>query len=74
MFIRVRVESKSKKEEIEALDDGTLLFRVREMPERNEANRRVVQLLNTHYDVKKGTVRIILGHKSPNKIVEIPNI
>jgi len=74
MFIKVRVKVKAKKEGIEELKNDTLLVRVKEKKEDNAANKRLIFLLNKYYNITQGTARIVVGHKSTNKIIEIPTL
>jgi len=42
---------------------------VREKAENNEANKRVIELLQEHFKTKN--VRIVNGHQSPSKLIFI---
>ena len=71
MRIRVKVKPGAKREAIRELDDGTLEVSLRARPERGQANQRLIQLLAKHYVVSKSRVRIVTGHSSRWKLVEI---
>lgn len=71
MHIKVRVSTEAKKDQVTELASDTLTISVRAKPERNEANRRVIELVAEHWSVPAGRVRIIHGHHSPAKILEI---
>lgn len=44
---------------------------VRELAERNLANRRIIELVARHFKLPVGKVRIISGHHSPSKILNV---
>ncbi|MAZ40545.1 hypothetical protein CL654_00300 [bacterium] len=73
MLIKVRVLSESKKEEVKEINSDTLVVQIKEKPERNRANKKIVALLNSYYNITSGSARIITGHKSAHKIIEIPH-
>jgi len=67
LLIKVKVEPKSRKEEIIKKKDS-FLIKVKEKPERGLVNKRIVELLSLHFN---SGVRIIKGHKTKNKIIEV---
>lgn len=71
MLLKVRVNTNAKNEAV--IPDGDDHFRVsvREKPEGNAANKRVVHLLASHFSVPVKQVRIISGHHRPSKIVSV---
>ena len=44
---------------------------VPEPPEDGRANEAVIELLAEHFDVPKGSLRIVRGHTSRQKVIEI---
>lgn len=44
---------------------------VRELAERNLANRRIIELVARRFKLPVGKVRIISGHHSPSKILSV---
>lgn len=70
MLLHVKVETGQKKEEIKKLPDGGFRMSLREKPERNLANARILEILRELHPESK-VVRIVAGHHSPSKIVEI---
>lgn len=70
MFLKVFITPDAKKEKIE-VKDGTLHISVKEPAERNQANKRVRQLVAARLGVSVGSVRIVSGHHSPKKTFSI---
>ena len=70
MRINVRVKPKSRFERVEKTDSGFLVY-VREPPVDNKANKAAVTVLSEYFDISKSKIRIVLGHKSRQKVIEI---
>lgn len=70
MFLKIKAFPNSKKEEVLETGENSLSIFVREKAEKNEANRRILQILRLRFRDKK-IVKMIAGHKSDHKIVEI---
>lgn len=71
MYIHARVLAGAKREEVTEKTPDHFVVHVREPAERNLANRKVVELLATHFGLSSGKVRIISGHHSPSKLLSI---
>jgi|TARA_Y100000310_G_scaffold288684_2_gene314555 uncharacterized protein YggU (UPF0235/DUF167 family) len=71
MYVRADVTPGAKKENITTLANKTFQIRVTEKRERNMANTRVRELLAKHFAVPIGSVRIVTGHRSTRKIINI---
>jgi len=71
MYIRVKVKTKAKTEKFKQISEDHFEISVKEIAERNLANKRVLELLALHFKVSIGKIRIIKGHKSPNKLILI---
>jgi len=71
MYIKVRVTAGVKEERIVQTNADHFKIFVREKAERNIANRRVLELIAVHYKIPVGKVRIVSGHHSPSKILNI---
>jgi len=70
MYIRVSVTAGAKKEFLEEGKEKLSIF-VREPADKNRANKRVLEIVAQRFKVSLGKVKIITGHKSPRKILEI---
>lgn len=64
--ISIKVIPNSRKNEV--VEGDPVVVKVKEPPERGRANQATVELLAEHFNTK---VRIITGHKSRRKIVEL---
>lgn len=73
MYIRVTVTPDAKKEIFEDKGQGLYEVKVKEPAERNLANKRVVELVARHFSVLPGKVRIVTGHHSHVKMLNVDN-
>ena len=71
MYIKVRVTAGAKKEKFEKKSEDHFNVWVKEPAERNLANTRVRELLAGHFIVSIGKVKLVSGHHSPSKILDI---
>ncbi|MBI1857158.1 DUF167 domain-containing protein [Candidatus Saccharibacteria bacterium] len=72
MKVTIRVKPGSKKGSlVQPSLTGELLVYVSEPAVEAKANRAVIDILADYYDVPKSNVKIVGGHKSRNKIVNI---
>ncbi len=69
--ISVKVKAGAKKETVEVISDTRFKVSVREKPEGNQANKRVIELLANHFNVPQKSVVIVKGHHSPSKVLSI---
>ena len=71
MLIKVKVFPNSKKEEIYKKSEDSFEIKIKEKPERGEANKAVVSLLSSFLKIPKGKIKIIKGAKQRNKILYV---
>ncbi len=71
MYIKVRVITGAKKESLMVESSDHYKISVKEKPERNLANKRVLELVRQHLALEHGNIRIISGHHSPSKIISV---
>lgn len=71
MYIKVHVKTGGRVETFEKINTDYFFICVKERAERNIANRRVVELVARHFRIYVGKVRIIIGHRSPSKILSV---
>lgn len=69
MYIHIKAKTNQKKEYIKPLKQDYFEISVKEKEEKNMANKRILELLKTHF--KTLNIRIINGHHSPNKLISI---
>lgn len=70
MIVSIKVHPNSKKSEIRKIGDS-YEARIDAPAEKGRANARLIELLADYFKIKKSAVRIIRGHTSRNKVVEI---
>ena len=71
MYIKVRVTPDAKRETVEQDSPDHFTVSVKEPAEQNRANKRVIALMAEHFHLPTGKVRIISGHHSGGKILNI---
>lgn len=71
MLVKIKVTPNAKKESVEEFSDGSFEISVREKALMNAANVRVRELVAEHVGLEKAKVRIVNGHRSHKKLVEI---
>ena len=71
MKIFVKAKPNSKNESIKKLSETNFEICVKEPPIKGQANAAVMMALAKHFKVPFSAVRIISGHTSRQKIVEI---
>jgi len=70
MKIKVRVFTRSAKEEVAQKSDGYTV-RVKAAPQDGKANEAVIRLLARHFGVARSAIRITSGLTVRNKIIEV---
>ncbi len=69
--LRVKVKPNSKKQEIQAIEDGSLLVYLKSPPVDGKANAELIKLLAERFNVTKSQVHIKSGLSSKQKLIEI---
>lgn len=72
MYLKVKVFPGAKKEVCHQISFDLFEVSVKTQPKRNQANRRMVELLAEYLKILPGQIRVISGHHSRRKIVEVP--
>lgn len=73
MYIRVRATPGARKESVVKKKEDELLISLKEKPERNMANERIIFLVAKWASVTPSMVRIVNGHRSRTKLLKIEN-
>lgn len=68
MLIRIKVFTGAKKEKIVKKSDENFHIYVKEPAQRNEANKKALELVRKYFKVYN-KIMIISGHHSQNKII-----
>ena len=71
MYVKVRVFPGMKKERVTKTAPHTYELVVKAPARQNAANHRVRELMAAAYGVPTGSVRIVTGHRSPSKVLDI---
>jgi uncharacterized protein YggU (UPF0235/DUF167 family) len=71
IYIKVIATTGSKKESISEIKPNYFEISVKEKPERNMANTRIVQMIASHFKVPVKKVRIVNGHHHPHKLLVV---
>lgn len=70
MHVRVKVTAGASREHVEE-EDGVLSIFVKEPPQDNMANRRVMKIVAERFNASLSSVRIVAGHHARNKTLEV---
>lgn len=71
MKIFVKAKPGSKEEKVEKLDETHYKVSVKEPPVQGEANAAIIRALAEYFGISPLKVKIISGHTSRKKIIEI---
>jgi hypothetical protein len=71
MLIKVKVFPSSKKEEIVKKAEDSFEVKVKEKPQKGQANKRVSEILSSYFKIPESKIRLIKGARQKNKIFEI---
>ena len=74
MELQIRVQPKARRNSIEVVDGAKLKIYVTTAPEGGKANDAVVALLAKSLGIAKSHVRIVRGHKSRDKLLDIEGL
>jgi uncharacterized protein YggU (UPF0235/DUF167 family) len=69
MYIKVKIITGARKETIEKVSDDHYDISVKEKPEMNRANKRILEIM--HKEFPNSLIKIISGHHSPSKIISV---
>ncbi len=71
MRYMVKVKPTAREEKVETRDDGSLFVSVKEPPIQGRANQGVCRVLAAHFGLSLASVRILSGHTSRIKLIEV---
>jgi len=72
--LRVKVRPKAKRDALRGVRSGALLVGVSAPPEKGKANRALIGVLAREFGLPKGSIEIIRGKSSPEKVVRLQGI
>ena len=70
-YVKALVSTGSKKDNIIKKNKDTFVISVKEKPEKNMANKKVLDLLASHFGIPVNKIRIINGHHHPHKLLVV---
>jgi len=71
MHVRVHIYVDNRKEVIKEIGENNFEIKLKVPAEHNLANNRMREILARWYNTEVGKVRIITGHHSPRKVVDV---
>ncbi len=72
--LKVRVQPKASRNQVDGFEDDTLRLRVTAPPAEGKANAEVIALLAKTLGLSKSRLEIIRGHNSRDKVVSIETL
>lgn len=72
--IAVRVQPRSRREEVQVGDGGKLKAWVMAPPENGRANEALVALLARRLGIPKSSIQVVRGHRSRDKVLAIEGL
>ena len=72
--LKVRVQPKASRNQVDGYEDGTLRLRVTAPPSEGKANTDVIALLSKALGVGKSKLEIVHGHRSRDKVVSVDTL
>ncbi|MFO7866447.1 MAG: DUF167 domain-containing protein [Candidatus Aminicenantes bacterium] len=73
MRIQVKVQTRARKPGIEKTGPGAYKVKVSSPPEKGKANQDVINAMADYFQCPSSWIRIVRGHKSNQKQIEIPD-
>ncbi|MFB0566354.1 MAG: DUF167 domain-containing protein [Candidatus Aminicenantaceae bacterium] len=71
IYLNVKVYPRSRKQEIVEENSGELKIKVHSPPSKGEANRKVIEIIASHFGLPSSRVKIIRGQKSQRKLISL---
>lgn len=71
MKLTIQLKPGAKRSRVEPVDATHFKVWVHARPIEGEANRAMVEVLSDHFNTAKSNIRIVSGHATRTKIVEI---
>ena len=72
--IKIRVQPKSSRNQVDGFQDGALRVRVTAAPTESQANAAVIAILAKTLGVSKSRLEIIRGYSSRDKVVSVDTL
>jgi len=72
--LSVRVQPRSSRAAVEGVKEGSLRVRLTAPPAGGEANAQLLDVLSKEFNIRKSAIRILRGHSSRDKLVEVEGL
>lgn len=74
MYIKIHAVAGAKHEVFKQDKDDHFKIAVKEPAEGNRANKRIIELIASHFVISPKKVRLVSGHHKPSKIFYIEGV
>jgi len=71
MYLNISVTTRASKNEVIQIGDNTFKVYVTVVPEKGQANKKIISLLSEYLKIPKSNISIKAGTTSKEKIIEI---
>jgi uncharacterized protein (TIGR00251 family) len=71
VIVRVRAKPNSRMEYIKHVEKDLYEVAVKEPPEDNRANKRIIEILAENFNVSKSNIKLVRGSRARIKIFEV---
>jgi len=71
MYVKITALTGQKQEFLREENNGRFVVSVKEKPEQNMANRKILEIIASYFKVPVSKVKIVSGHHKPSKIFDI---
>lgn len=72
--INIKVITNSRVESIEKIDEVTYKVKLKVLARDGRANKRLIEMLSSHFKISKNCVKILVGDRAKVKIIEINSL
>ena len=71
MRINIKAKPSARENKVEKIDEINYIVSVKDPPIQGQANQAIIKLLAEYFNISSIRVKIVIGHTSRNKIIEI---
>ncbi len=69
VYLSVKVKPKARYRQVEKVSPSEYKVSVISPPSKGQANREVIEILASHFDIPRSRIRIVRGERSRQKLV-----
>jgi len=73
-LLRLRVQPNAIRNEVAGFTEGVLLVKIAAPPVRGKANQELIAFLSQALGVAKGSLSLVKGHTSRNKVIAVEGL